>query len=167
MVEKDALFKSKIKHSGVFDFKETYRVLFEWLVDQGYDINEKSYKENIGAGGVKELEINWDATKKVSDYFQFEIIANWHIIGMSSVEVEIDGAKQKMNKGQFELEIKSVLLKDYEDKWSGKPFVKFLRTVYDKYLIKERIEQYEGKLIGEMDEFVAQCKAFLNLTGSR
>ena len=31
---------------------------------------------------------------------------------MTSVEVEIDGVKQKMNKGQFELEIKSILLKE-------------------------------------------------------
>lgn len=167
MVEKDALFKSKVKHSGVFDFKETYRILFEWLIDQGYDVNEKSYKENIGAGGAKEIEIEWEAARKVSDYFRFMITAKWKILGMTSVEVEIDGVKQKMNKGQFEIEIKSILEKDYEDRWSGKPFVKFLRTMYDKYLIKERTEQYEGKLIGEMDEFVAQCKAFLNLTGKR
>jgi len=167
MVEKDALFKSKIKHSGIFDFKETYRVLFEWLMDQGYDVNEKGYKEVIGAGGAKEIEIEWEAYRKVSDYFQFFMAVRWHIMGMTSVEVEIDGVKQKMNKGQFEIEVRTVLLKDYEDRWSTKPIIKFLRTFYDKYLLKERVEQYEGKLIGEMDEFVSQCKAFLNLTGNR
>lgn len=167
MPELDALIKTKIKHSGTFDFKETYRILFEWLMDEGYDVNEKNYKENIGAGGAKELEIEWVAVRKVSDYFRFMISAKWHIIGMTSVEVEIDGVKQKMNKGQFELEVKSVLIKDYEARWENKPFLKFLRTLYDKYLIRERVEQYEGKLIGEMEEFVAQCKAFLALTGKR
>jgi len=167
MPELDALIKTKVKHSGVFDFKETYRILFEWLMDAGYDVNEKSYKENIGAGGAKEIEVEWVAVRKVSDYFRFMIKAKWHIIGMTSVEVEIDGVKQKMNKGQFELEISSVLIKDYEARWENKPFWKFLRTLYDKYLIKERVEQYEGKLIGEMEEFVAQCKSFLSLTGKR
>ena len=167
MAEKDPLFKTKVKHTGFFDFRETYRILYEWLVDQGYDVNEKNYKEAIGAGGAKEIEVDWEATRKVSDYFRFIIKAYWHVMGMSSVDVEIDGVKQKMNKGQFEIEVKSILEKDYENKWENAPFWKFLRTLYDKYLIKERTEQYEGKLIGEMEEFVAQCKSFLALTGKR
>lgn len=167
MVEKDQLFKSKVKHTGLFDFKEIYRVLYEWLLDENYDVNEKSYKEVIGAGGAKEIEIDWEATRKVSDYFRFNLAIKWHILGMTSVEVDIDGVKQKMNKGQFELEVKSVLEKDYEDRWANRPFFKFLRTMYDKYLIKERTEQYEGKLITEMDELVNQAKSFLALTGKK
>lgn len=167
MVEKDPLFSSKVKHTGMFDFKECYRILYEWLMDQNYDVNEKSYKEVIGAGGAKELEIAWEATRKVSDYFRFQLKIDWHIIGMTSVEVEIDGVKQKLNKGQFELSVKSILEKDYEEQWEKKPFFKFLRTFYDKYLIKERTEQYEGKLISEMEEFVNQCKSFLALTGRK
>jgi hypothetical protein len=167
MAEKDSLFKSKVKHSGVFDFKELYRILYEWQIDQNYDMNEKSYKENIGAGGAKELEIEWEASRKVSDYFRFQIDSKWRIIGMTSVEVEIDGVKQKLNKGQLEIEFKCTLIKDYEDRWTKSPLFKFLRTLYDKYLIKERTEQFEGKLIGEMEELVGQCKAFLALTGRR
>jgi len=86
---------------------------------------------------------------------------------MTSVEVEVDGVKQKMNKGQMDIEIECVLHKDYEEKWTATPFLKFLRTFYDKYLIKERVEQYEMKLILEMEEFVAQAKAFLAMTGKR
>ena len=167
MVELDQLLKSKVKHSGIFDFKETYRILWEWLVDQGYDINEKNYKEVLGAGNAREIEIEWDAVRKVSDYFRNEIKVNWHIIGMTSVEVEIDGVKQKMNKGQFELEAKCILQKDYDDRWTSNPFYKFLRTLYDRYIIPARRDQYEGKLIGEMDEFIAQCKSFLALIGKR
>lgn len=167
MPELDPLIKTKIKHNGIFDFRETYKILWDWLMDQNYDVNEKSYKENIGAGNARELEIEWQAIRKVSDYFRFQIIAKWHIIGMTMVDVEIDGVKQKMNKGQFELEVKCILIKDYEDRWASKPFFKFLRTFYDKYLIKERVEQYEGKLIMEMEEFVAQAKSFLALTGKR
>jgi len=164
-MEKDRLFETKIKNKGVFDFKGVYKVLYEWLVDQGYDVNEKGYKENIGAGGAKEIEIEWRAFRKISDYFRDVLELRWQILGMTNVEVEIDGVKQKMNKGQFEIRIKSVLEKDYESRWENKPFFKFLRTLYDKYLIPARIEQYEGKLLAEMDELVAQCKAYLSLTG--
>jgi len=167
MVELDKLFKSKVRHVGIFDFKETYRVLYEWLIDEGYDINEKVYKEVIGAGNSKEIEVEWDATRKVSDYFRFQIKVNIHIFGMTSVEVEIDGVKQKMNKGDFNLEATCTLQKDYEDRWTMNPVYKFLRGLYDRYIIPARIEQYEGKLIGENDEFLAQSKAFLALTGKR
>jgi hypothetical protein len=39
----------------------------------------------------------------------------------------------------------------------------FLRTFYDRYLIKERIERFEEKLILEMDDFSNQAKTFLNM----
>jgi hypothetical protein len=168
MVEKDSLFKTKIKHyDSPFDFKETYRILFEWLVDQGYDVNEKSYKEVLQAGGAKEIEVEWEATKKVSDYFKNWIKVKFHPMGLTSAEVEVDGVKQKMNKGRMDIEIECALFKDYEERWSTWPLFKFLRTFYDKYLIKERTEQYEGKCIQEMEELVAQAKSYLAMTGKR
>jgi len=167
MVELDILFKQKVKHLGVFDFKELYRILMEWVIEKGYDLNEKSYKEVVGPGGAREIEIEWDAIRKVSDYFRNQLKVKWHLIGITKVDVEIDGVKQKLDKGQFEIEVVAVLQKDYEERWSNKPILKFLRTFYDKYLIKERVEQFEGKLVGELDEFVGQCKSFLALSGKR
>ena len=166
MVELDKIFDTKIKHKGIFNFSDMYNALYDWLCDSGYDVNEKSYKETIGSGG-KELKIEWKAYKKVSDYFRFIIKVNWTIIGMTNVDVEIDGVKQSMNKAYLELKVSTVLEKDYESRWEGRPFFKFLRTMYDKYLIPARIEQYEGKLLGEMSELVAEIKAFLSLSTRR
>ena len=167
MPERDILFRTKVKHKGIFDFSETYRILHEWLIDQGYDVEETKYKEVVGSGGARELEIEWAAYRKVSDYFKFELKTRIVVYGMTSVDVEIDGVKQRMNKGQFELEVKSTLIKDYEMRWEGVPFFKFLRGVYDRYVIKDRSLQYEDKLITEMDEFVSQAKSFLALTGKK
>ena len=167
MPERDNLLKTKVKFDGFYDFKETYRVLFEYLLDQGWDMNEKSYKEVLQAGGAKEIEVEWECVRKVSDYFKFYMKVKFHPMAMTSVEVDVDGVKQKMNKGKMDIEVETALLKDYEDRWGGRPFFKFLRTLYDRYLIRERIEQYEQKLIVEMDEFVNQAKAFLAMTGKR
>ena len=164
MSELDKLFTSKIKNKGIFSFKDTYNIAYEWLVDEGYDINEKVYKETVGAGGAKEIEIEWVAYRKISDYFRFLIKINWHILGMTDVEVEIDGVKQKMNQGQLVLTISTILEKDWAGTWENKPLFKFLRTFYDRYLIPSRLEKYEGKLLGEMDEFIAHLKSFLALS---
>jgi hypothetical protein len=164
MSELDRVFSGKVKQTGIFDFKELYRYCYTWIVDEGYLLTEKTYSEKITPTG-KELEIIWEARKKISDYFRFNIKINWRILGMTSVEVEEGGKKLKMDKGQVEIKVEAVLEKDYEHRWENNSFSKFLRGVYDKYIIRGRIDQYEGKIFMETDEFLAQVKSFLAISG--
>lgn len=164
MVEKDTVFEGKVKQTDIFDFKEMYNFLYKWLVDEGYKVVEKNYSEKVTANG-KELDIEWEAKKKVSDYFRFVIKPKWKILGMTSVEVERNGKKVSMNKGKVEIKVGAVLEKDYEARWENNPFFKFLRDVYNRYIIRARVEEYERKLFKEADEFLAQMKSFLALEG--
>ena len=166
MVEKDNVFSGKIRQVGIADFKEFYRFCFMWLVNEDYWVVEKNYTEKIQATG-KEIEIEWNASRKISDYFRFALKINWRIIGMKDVEVEKNGDKLKMNKGDFEVKVSAVLEKDYENKWEDSPFLKWLRTAYDRYLIRSRIENYENKIFDEANEFLAQAKAFLAVEGKK
>ena len=164
MAEKDKVFDSKIAQASVFNFKEFYEFCYTWLADKEYDITENKYSEKVTANG-KEVEIEWAAERKISDYFKFVIKAYWRITGMVDVEVQKDNTKVKMNRGRVEVKVSAYIEKDYENRWEENPFLKFLRGVYDKWIIKERIKQYEQKLFGEADEFVSQAKAFLELEG--
>jgi len=166
MVEKDKIIENKIKRKGLFDFKELYRFCYTWLADEGYFVEERKYTEKV-KGNEKEIEIEWIAKKKISDYFRFTLKFNWRIIGMMPVEVEKNGKRIKMDQGDVEIKVSGILEKDYENRWEKTPFLKFLRGVYDKYIIRSRIEQYEDKIFGEVDEFVAQTKAFLTIEGKR
>jgi len=165
-MESQSILSEKIRHVGKFDFKGTYTALFEWLVDRGYTISEKYYKEVIGQGGAKEVDIKWIASKIVSSYFKFEITLEYKIIALVALEEEINGVKQKINKGDLSLTIKSALIKDYVGEWNSN-FLKILRRIYDKNLVSERTEKQIGELIGETEAFVAETKAFLILTGKR
>jgi len=165
-MEKDFVFTGKIKHKGVFDFSELYRFAYQWLIDKDYWVVEKVYSEKVTPGG-KGIEIGWEAKRKISDYFAFTLKINWRVLGMKDVEVTKDGDKIKMNSGIPEIKVAAVLVKDYENNWAKSPFLNFLRTVYDRYLIRGRIDAYETKLHGEADEFLAQAKAFLALEGKR
>jgi hypothetical protein len=168
MAEKDTIFTGKVKQGGLFDFKELYRFCYVWLVDHDYFVTEKVYSEKVGAGG-KEIEIEWEAKRKISDYFRFTIKVNWRIIGLNDAEAEDKetGKKVKLNKGNVELKVAGVLEMDYESKWESSPFLKFMRGIYDRYVIRVRIDQYEGKIFGECDEFLAQARAFLAIEGKR
>ena len=167
MVEIDKVYESKFKFSGLFEFKETYNFMYNWLSDYGYFlIEEKTYTEKIKPEG-KEVEIIWNARKKVSDYFRFYLNIRWLVTGMTSVEVEKGGNKYKMNKGSVEIKITGYLEKDYEHRWETTGLTKFLRGVYDRYVIRARIEDYMKKIMEEIDELVASTKSYLELEGIR
>ena len=166
MAEKDIVFSGKISHNGLFDFKEFYTFCYDWLKDNNFHITESEYKEAI-AGEAKNIEIVWDAKRKISDYFQFSIQMRWRILNMKKVKVKKEGKEVDTNNGMMTIGIKAVLIKDYEHRWEDQAIWKFLRGVYDRYIIRSRIEHYEDQLLAELEEYVSQCKAFLALEARR
>lgn len=166
MAEKDKVFTGKIKESGFFDFKEFYSFLYDWLAGEDYDTIEEEYKEAL-SGESKNIDIKWTSSKNLSDYFKSEIKIEWKIIGMKSVEAQREGKKIKLNKGDIELKFKGTLIRDRETKWEDSPFIKFLRTIYDKYIIKDKIEEMADKVKSDTRDCIDQCKAFMYMESKK
>ncbi|UCD20719.1 MAG: hypothetical protein JSW08_03015 [archaeon] len=166
MSEKRNVLTTKVVHSGIFDFKEIYSFLYDWLRSLQYTIVEGKYSEKIKPTG-KEIGIEWACSRKVNDYVKMGITIEFKIKKMTDVEVTEDGVKIKKNKADIEIKIDSFLVLDYEDKWESYAISKFLRGVYDKYIIKNEIEGYEDSLGEEAEETANQIKAFLSLEGRK
>ncbi|MCL6500432.1 MAG: hypothetical protein K6T16_00125 [Candidatus Pacearchaeota archaeon] len=166
MSELSPVLEGKVVHAGIFDFKEIYRFLYEWFISYDYLVMEKKYSEKITPEG-KDIEIEWLCLRKISDYFRFRVKITIRIIRMTSVEVMRGDIKTKRDKGEIEIKFGSALERDYENKWESNPITKFFRGIYDKYIIKPRIDAYEDRLATEVEEVVAQAKAFLALEGRR
>jgi len=167
MVEKDQIIKERVDHSGLFNFSELYTFMHTWLKNNLYGVNEEKYSEKV-SGNTRDISIEWKATKKISDYFKIEHTIKIDIIGLSDVEVEIDGKKKKMNKGKIAMEIKGVMIKDPKNTWDETvPVYKFMREVYDKYVIPQRILSMADKIESDVRAFKDEIKAYLELTGKR
>lgn len=167
MGEKEEIFSSKMKYSGLFKFTEFYKFGYEWLVEQPqFTVVEDQYFEKI-KGAAKDIEFSWVGSKKVSDYFKYEIKVKVRVTGMEEVEVAQDKLKIKMNKGTVEVKITSSLIRDWQGQFEESAFKKFLRAIYEKWVISSRILQHKEKLVGDSDEFLAQIKAYLDLSGKR
>lgn len=166
MVELSLVYEGKIVHAGIFDFKDVYRFLYEWLTSYQYVVIEQKYSEKVKAEG-KELEILWLCLRKISDYFRYRIKIRIFLPVLTAVEVMREGVKVKRDKGEIEIKFTAYLERDYEHRWEANPLTKFLRGLYDKYIIKSRIVMYEEGLAAEVDEMSAQAKAFLALEGKR
>jgi len=167
MPEKESIFSSKIKFGGVFNFADFYRFCYDWLLDEtNLIVSEDKYVEKL-VGDGKNIDVEWNCFRKITDYFRFEVKINYRILGMTNIEVQKDGAKLKMNKGSVEVGVKGTLVRDYQGKFEKTSTQKFMRGIYEKWVIPSRVDQYEDKLIGDCDEFLNQAKAFLDLEGKK
>jgi len=167
MAEKDKIFSSKIKSEGLMDFKDFYKFCYQWLSEEtGLNIIEDKYAEKI-SGDAKNIDVKWTGSRKITDYFKFEVEIEFKVINLTNVEVPREGRKVKMNQGIVEVKVKGILVRDYEGKFERNSIQKFLRGIYEKWVITSRIDEYEEKLISDCNEFLDQAKAFLDLEGKR
>lgn len=154
--------KQTIKKKGYWNYSELYGFCFSWLKDNGYGVKESEYVEKLSDFG-KEIQLKWEGGRRVTDYFKFVIKVEWHILGMTDAVIERDGKQEKTNKGEIKLSISADLVKDYEDNWDKKPMVKFMRGIYDKYIIRTTIDNYGDVLKDDFKEYISQVKSFLEL----
>jgi len=167
MAEKETIFSSKIKYTGVFSFKDYYKFCYDWLKDEtGLMIREDKYAEKL-EGATKKIEVEWTGEKKITDYFKLEAKIKFKAEGLKEIEVAQGNAKIKTNQGGVETEIKGVLVRDYEGKFEMGAFRKFLRSIYEKWVIPSMIEQHRVQISEDCDKFLNQAKAYLDLEGKK
>jgi len=164
MAQKKEVYKEKLKQTGYWKYADVYNLAFSWLRDHQYKLKEDLYNEKLSANG-KEVIIKWTAERKVTDYFKYQIKADWHILGMKDAEVEVDGKKVGTNKGEVEIIFKANIIKDYEKRWEDQPRWKFLRGIYEKFVIQATIDEFEDDLENDAKDMIRDLKAFLNIPG--
>ena len=167
MAEKETIFSSEVKYAGIFSFKDFYKFCYEWITEEiDIDLSETKYEEKLKTD-EKEIIVEWEGEKELTDYFRFDIKARFEIRGLKNVEIPQAGKKIKTNQGSIKLKVKGILVRDYKGKFEMSAFNKFLRSVYEKWVITGRIEEYQGKIAGKCDEFLSQAKSYLDLEGKK
>ena len=139
MTERNTIFSSKIKSSGFFSFHDFYDFCYNWLTDEtGLIMRENKYSEKL-MGDSKNIEIKWRGFKDITDYFRFEIKVNFRVLGLKKVEINQGGVKGETNTGSVEIKVKGMISRDYKGKFETTAFNKFLRSIYEKWVIPSRV----------------------------
>lgn len=167
MAEKNTLLTNKVKYNGIFSFSDFYNFCYRWLTEETDLIIFENKYEEILTGDSKNIQIEWTGSKKLTDYFKFEIKVKFRILRLTKVEITQNGTKVETNKGSVEIKVEGIIVKDYEGKFETTAFLKFLRSIYEKWIITSRIKEFEDKIIEDSDEFLSQAKAYLDLEGKR
>lgn len=166
MAQKDQIIREKMSHSGVFSFGTFYGFMHGWLKEEGYGVTEEKYGEKIG-GDSRDISAEWKATKDLTEYFRIELKIKMEVKGLTDVEVEIDGQKKQMQRGSVELDMQGFLIRDPSSEWDKKPGLRFLRDVYNKYIIPKRFEDMKEMTDKVIKDLKEELKAFLELSGRR
>lgn len=167
MAEKDTVFSSKTTYNGIFNFGDFYNFCYMWLTEEiGLIVSEKKYSEKI-VGDAKTIEIKWEGFKEMTDYFKMDVKVEFRIVNLTKIEINQGGVKINTNKGSVEMKIAGALTKDYHGKFETTGFKKFLRSTYEKWVIPSRIDEFQGKVAQECDEYLNQVKSYLDLEGKR
>jgi hypothetical protein len=155
------IFKSLlIKKAGVLDFDGMFALIPEFASQYNYDCVEKKHSEKSGATGTY-IESNWYLERKVTYYVKFIIEIEFLVRDMNTVIVEDeDGNKKKRNQGRVEILFNAKMQKNYLKNFSDKKgeFSDFLRVIYEKYIGKNRLKDYEDKLEAEARDLLEDLK---------
>ena len=167
MVEREKIFTTKLNYNGIFNFNDFYNFCYNWMKDETkLDIIERKYSEKI-TGDTKKVVFEWEGTREVTDYFKLEVKFNFDVNGLGKVEINQDGHKIQTNKGGVEIKMEGTLIKDYKGRFETNPMFKFMRGMYERFIIPARIEEMKERLQGEVDEILSQIKAWLDLEGRK
>ena len=103
----------------------------------------------------------------MTDYFRFDAKISFVIENLTRTEIQQGNAKISTNTGAIKVKVNADLVRDYEGKFEKTAFQKFLRSIYEKWVIPSRVEQFKDKIVEKCDEFLSQAKAYLDLEGKR
>lgn len=164
MTKEDTIIDTKVKYKGVFDLELLYIKLREWLLREDFSdpvkAGEKKYSEKVKPFG-KLLEIVWESSKdEESGYFKTVIKISFYVTGLNEVEVERNGKTIKLDKGEIDIKITSNLKRNAKNDWNENSL--FFK-VYERYIIKDKIEDHKIKCYKDTTDLVEETKNFLNM----
>lgn len=152
----------KIDYSGPLDLKEFFRMIDHFIWERGFDKRQdKDFELNNASGKSIEWQIaHW---KKITDYIRY--IIKVRVIGydFQKSDAMVDGKKKKIDNGRLIIVIDGFMEFDYESYWDEKPFLHFIRTLFDYIFFKPYTERFEQRLTHDINHLHDTIEKFLNM----
>jgi len=152
----------KLTYEGLFDVTELYQVIDTWLRERGFDKRDVRQREHA-TKDAKYIEMELQPWKKITDYARHVIKMELKMSGIKDVEVEMNSHKTRLNRGKVSIIFDGYLDTDYEHKWEQKPMLFVLRTIFDKWIYKSYMSNWESELVESVNQLYSTIKGFLNL----
>ena len=162
---------TRVKHRGLFNMKELYTMIHEWLIQEEYatrtdsDFPEIYYLHRETQTSGDEAWIWWRLEKVPtnSTYYRYVLDIDFHLILMREAEVIHQGKKFKTNWGEVEIKIWGKLEGDYQHKWRKHPILKHFEELFRKRIFKSSFEMHKNEFYREIYRLQNAIKEYLKL----
>lgn len=156
MVHKDKIIKDiEFNYEGVFDFREFLHLLRAFFKRYDYDIDEKVYALSK-KGGLNNTKIKWDCDRKLDDYNHAYIKPTINLRDYK--ESYVNGAK--VVDGKLSVEVDAEVERDYSEQWKKHPTKKFVRAVYEKYVVSGKQKNVDNAVRNLVQNLIAEMKQY-------
>lgn len=122
-----------IQVRDAYNLGYVYTMIHDWIVEEGWgragtDTRDDSwfpetyYMQRESPSFGKEIWLRWRLTKTPGfgkSFFHYMMDVDWKILGLKDTEIAWKGQKVKADKGEFEVQVRSALLIDKENEWTG------------------------------------------------
>ena len=130
-----------IQYKGIFDMQDLYESIADFFRQKKFKFYEIQQRHRRPGPFGAEILYQFRATRKVEDFYQFIVNITIETFDMHDIEVVMkDGTKKKMTKGRIWIQILGNCVTDYEGIWEKSAFLAHLKSFYNKYIIKKKIE---------------------------
>ncbi len=159
---KEAGLFNKFVFKGLFDLKTLYQSMYLWFDQNKYDFYEKLYKEK-----PPELEIEWFAEKKETDFVKFNIHVNFHFWDLQrGVKAVKKGKETSLANARFKIMIWGEVEIDYQGRWEGSFFKEKVLNFIVNHVMKQDIDfKYVDKLYYQVEELTNLLKKKIEVEG--
>ena len=145
----------QITHNAYLDFIELVKELPGFFDEKKYYFFEQKRSEKDTGVGF-EIESIWVAEREVDPYVKFDI---WLQVFLRDVrKVVLDDGKETY-WARAVIRINSNMHKNYRGTFKANWWNETLRQFYDRYLIRPRMDAFEGKAVEDCMNLVAHIKS--------
>lgn len=153
------VFSNRVVQDGTFDINLIYKKLKGWFEDHNYAYSELENTTNLKPKGA-EIKIKMRGERLVTDYYKFTLTIAFLIVETEKVKVK----DKVLDRGKLEARMDIKLDLDYTKRFGKSKFGKFIRFIYNNYLIKEEIQsEYMGKAYEEATTFLDLLKESMEM----
>lgn len=126
-----------LKYDGIFDLDNFYKMVQQWIVDQGFYFEEGTFKHKVPSPAGAEQDYDLSGWQNISEYVRFTIRVYIKTYNLKDLEVIKDGKKRKLSKTKMKVRIAGEVVLDYNNRFEKNKFLLGLRSFYHKYILKE------------------------------
>lgn len=161
--EKNLIINNReLNYKGVFRPDDIFSTINRALEKKEYIKRQKKFEEMVAIEG-KKIYIELRPYKERTNYVRYMIKITINLDNVKEIIESVNGEKIKFNNGTINIIFDSWILGDYQNRWTLKPWVYFVKGLINKYIYKFPLEgNFPNELASDTAYIYLQIKKLLD-----